>query len=115
MARSAARLIVRNGRSWEPSASSDPVVATWNSDGMCCRPFASLRSLRRGCRQAESGGTQKSPGFPLSGHALTPVSSSKGSAGAQQVFDGKPLQAGESVALSAGSVDVEVFERAAVL
>jgi hypothetical protein len=68
-----------------------------------------------GLQTTESGGTPESPGFPLSGHALTPVCSSKGSAGAQQVFDGKPLQAGESVALSAGSVDVEVFERAAVL
>jgi hypothetical protein len=43
------------------------------------------------------------------------LSWSKGSASAQQVFDGKPLQAGESVALGAGSVDVEIFERAAVL
>ena len=40
---------------------------------------------------------------------------SKESAGAQHVFDGKPLQAGESVTLGAGPVDVEVFERAAVL
>jgi hypothetical protein len=39
----------------------------------------------------------------------------EGSAGAEEVFDGQPLQAGESVALRAGPVDVEVFERGAVL
>ena len=39
----------------------------------------------------------------------------EGSAVAEEVFDGQPLQAGESVALRAGPVDVEVFERGAVL
>ena len=38
-----------------------------------------------------------------------------GSACAQQVLDGEPLQPGESVALGPGPVDVEVLERAAVL
>src|SRR4051794_4828564 len=38
-ASAAARLIVRSGAPSEPSAESDPVVATWNTDVMACRPF----------------------------------------------------------------------------
>ena len=43
------------------------------------------------------------------------LSSPNRSAGAQQVFDSKALQAGEAVALGARAVDVEVLERTAVL
>src|SRR4029453_9626066 len=39
-ARCAARLMVRSGRSSEPTASSDPVVATWNSDGIYLSTFS---------------------------------------------------------------------------
>src|SRR4051812_41703669 len=52
----AARLIVRKGRSAEPSAVSDPLVATWNTTVMRGQAFPWLSLAEAGLSLAEAGG-----------------------------------------------------------
>src|SRR5687768_4889205 len=87
-ARSAARLMVRSGRSSEPSATSDPVVATWNSNGIYLSTFHTSVKF--------AGGLAGKP--------------ERYSADAEEVFNHQPLDAGEAVALGTSRVDVKVLK-----